>query len=86
MIMGMDRGFLPVCNYISSFARLENPIRRRHFDHNCLVLITRPCMYLFEPQLCVKVCEYFMIYSFNAPDEENLLKVPHRTRFRAQTN
>ena len=39
----MARAFHPI-NILNSISTcLENTIRRRHFDHNCLVFIARPC-------------------------------------------
>ena len=43
MIIRMVRAFHPINNWISIFARLGNTIRRRHYDHICLIIIAWPC-------------------------------------------
>ena len=44
MIISMVRAFHPINNWISIFTRLVNTIQRRHYDHNCSIIIAWPCI------------------------------------------
>ena len=47
----LDRAFHPIKSWISMFTPFGNTIRRRHFDHNCLVFLQDPVDKYIDEQL-----------------------------------
>ena len=52
--ISMVRAFHPINYWISIFTFLGNTIRRRYFDHNCLIIFAWPCNF--------RICTYLWVF------------------------